>query len=375
MSDTRAPARGPRREGSARAETTGTEAPKPGRSWLEGLGRVGLARTSGWRAIGLLVALVALGAVTLLSVRYGSKPIPMDTVFDAFLDFDGSNDHLIIRSLRVPRTLVGLGVAVALGLAGAVMQGVTRNPLADPGILGVNAGAALAVVIAIYVFGVGSLLGYVWFAFGGAAAASAVVYALGALGREGATPVKLALAGAAVSVLLGALTTAVLLIDIATFDQYRFWAVGSLAGRDLRILQHVTPFLVVGSVVALGSARALNALSLGEDVARSLGQRVAVARAVSSAAVVVLVGAAVSAAGPIGFLGLTVPHVARAITGPDYRWVLPYSAVLSPILLLGADIVGRVIARPSEVEVGIITAVLGAPVFIALVRRRKLAEL
>lgn len=323
----------------------------------------------------LLLAVAALGLVALTSVRYGSKPIPLGEVFDAFLAFDGSNDHLIIRSLRVPRTLVGLGVGTALGLAGGLMQGVTRNPLADPGILGVEAGASLAVVIAIFVFGVSSLSVFVWFAFVGAAAASVLVYGLGSMGREGATPIKLALAGAAVSALLVALTTAVLLTDIATLDQYRFWVVGSLAGRDLTIFRQVAPFLVVGTLAALALARAMNTISLGEDVARSLGQRVALARGASAGVIVLLVGGAVAAAGPIGFVGLTVPHVARALTGPDYRWVLPYSAVLAPILLLGADVIGRIVARPSEVQVGVVTALVGAPFFIALVRRRKLAEL
>ncbi len=247
--------------------------------------------------------------------------------------------------------------------------------MAEPGILGVNAGAAFAVVLAIYLLGIGSLLGYVWFAFGGAALASLVVYGLSSLGRERATPVKLALAGAAVTALVNALTTAILLTDLATFDQYRFWAVGSLAGRNTELLRQVAPFLVVGSAVALLLGRVLNGMSLGEDVARSLGQRVALTRALAAATVVVLVGAAVAAAGPIAFVGLTVPHMARAITGPDYRWVLPFSAVLAPILLLGADVLGRLVARPSEIEVGIVTAVLGAPLFIMLVRRRKLAEL
>ncbi|MGH8896705.1 MAG: FecCD family ABC transporter permease [Egibacteraceae bacterium] len=335
----------------------------------------GLLRRSGWRATVLLLVVAALGVVAMASVRYGSKPIPLGEVFDAFLAFDGSNEHLIIRSLRVPRTLVGLGVGTALGLAGGLMQGVTRNPLADPGILGVEAGASLAVVIAIFVFGVTSLSVFVWFAFVGAAAASVLVYGLGSMGREGATPIKLALAGAAVSALLVALTTAVLLTDIATLDQYRFWVVGSLAGRDLTIFRQVAPFLVVGTLAALALARAMNTISLGEDVARSLGQRVALARGVSAGVIVLLVGGAVTAAGPIGFVGLTVPHVARAITGPDYRWVLPYSAVLAPILLLGADVIGRIVARPSEVQVGVVTALVGAPFFIALVRRRKLAEL
>ncbi len=214
-----------------------------------------------------------------------------------------------------------------------------------------------------------------WFAFAGAAIASVVVYVVGSLGREGATPVKLALAGAAVTTFLGSITTAILLFDVSTLDQFRFWAVGSLAGRDGQIAAQMAPFIIVGTVMALASGRLLNALALGDDVARSLGQRVGLARLFSAVAIVLLVGAATAAAGPIAFVGLTVPHVARAITGPDYRWVLPYSLVLAPILLLTADVVGRVIARPGEVQVGIITALIGAPFFMILVRRRKLAEL
>lgn len=325
---------------------------------------------------GLIIALVVLAAVALSSVAYGAKPIPIGVVLDGLVRFDPElSDHLIVQSLRVPRTVVGLMVGAALGLAGAVMQGVTRNPLADPGILGVNAGASLAVVIGIYVFGIGSLLGYVWFAFAGAAAASVVVYAVGSMGREGATPVKLALAGAAISAFLASITTAILIVDVATLDQYRFWAVGSLAGRNGEIARQVAPFIAVGVVMSLAAGRLLNALALGDDVARSLGQRVGWARAFSATAVVLLVGAAVAAAGPIGFVGLTIPHVARAITGPDYRWVLPYSMVLAPILLLGADVIGRVIARPGELQVGIVTALVGAPFFVALVRGRKLAGL
>ncbi len=332
---------------------------------------------SGWtKGLGLLLATGLLVAVCFASIAYGSKPIPLGTVWDAFWSFDDSlNDHLIIRSLRIPRTGIGLAVGAALGLAGAVMQGVTRNPLADPGILGIEAGAALAVVIGIYSFGIGSLTGYVWFAFVGAAVASVVVYTLGSLGRGGATPVKLALAGAALASLLGSFTSAILILDVATLDQFRFWVVGSLAGRDAAVASQVLPFLLVGVVLALASARSLNALALGDDMARSLGQRVQLARALSALAVVVLCGSAVAAAGPIGFVGLTIPHVARAICGPDYRWVLPWSMVLGPILLLGADIVGRIVARPGELQVGIVTALIGAPFFIALVRRRKLAEL
>ena len=338
--------------------------------------RRGLLTRPSLRSLGLVASLTALAAVLVCSIAVGSKPIPLHTVLDALFHYDSSsNDHLIIRSLRIPRTVVGLMVGAALGLAGAVMQGVARNPLADPGILGVEAGASLFVVVAIHSFGIASVLGYVWFAFAGAAFTSVVVYALGSLGREDATPVKLALAGSAITAVFGSLTTAVLMIDVATLDQFRFWAVGSLAGRDSTVATHLAPFFITGTLMALVSGRVLNALALGDDVARSLGQRVGTARLFSAVSVVLLVGAATAAAGPIAFVGLTVPHVARAITGPDYRWVLSYSAVLAPILLLGSDIIGRVVARPAELQVGIVTALVGAPFFVTLVRRRRLAEL
>ncbi|MFP3907195.1 MAG: FecCD family ABC transporter permease [Acidimicrobiales bacterium] len=338
--------------------------------------RQGLLR-SGWgRGAGLLVAAVVLVLLLLASVAYGSKPIPLGTVVEALFDHDPTlDDHLIVWSLRVPRTLVGLGVGIGLGLAGAVMQGVTRNPLADPGIFGVEAGAALAVVMGIHVLGISSLTGYVWFAFVGAGLASLVVYGLGSIGRGGATPVKLALAGAAMAALLSSVTSAILIIDISTLDQFRFWAVGSLAGRDAAIAAQVAPFLAVGVLFALASGRGLNNLALGDDVAVSLGERVGRTRLLSAAAVIVCSGAAVAAAGPIGFVGLIIPHVARAICGPDYRWILPWSLLLAPSLLLGADVLGRVVARPGELQVGIVTAFVGAPFFVFLVRRRKLAEL
>ena len=201
------------------------------------------------------------------------------------------------------------------------------------------------------------------------------MYSLGSLGREGATPVKLALAGAAMTAMLGSITTAILLMDVDTLDQFRFWSVGSLSGRTATVAANVAPFILVGLVIALASGPLLNGLALGDDVARGLGQRIGLSRIVGAVAIVLLCGAATAAAGPIVFLGLAVPHIARVITGPDHRWVIAYSIVLAPVLLLGSDVIGRVIARPAEVQVGIVTAVLGAPVFIVLVRRRKLAEL
>lgn len=338
--------------------------------------RGGVLRRAGTRGGGLAAAVVVLAVLGCVSVAYGSKSIALGTVWDAFASFDGTReDHVIVRELRVPRTVLGLEIGAALGLAGAVMQGLTRNPLADPSILGIQSGAALGVVLAISTFGIGSLTGYVWFGFVGAAIAGVVVYTLGSLGRGGATPVKLALAGAAVMYLLVSITTAIELSDFSTLQQSRFFVVGSLVGRDTAIAGQVFPFLAVGAVLALGLPRSLNAMALGDDVARSLGQRVYVTRAVSGLSVVLLAGAATAAAGPIVFVGLTVPHMARAICGPDYRWVLPWTVVLSPMLLLAADVLGRVVARPAELQVGIVTAVLGAPFFVALVRRGRVAEL
>jgi iron complex transport system permease protein len=336
------------------------------------------ARTRGaaWRA-GLLVALVgALALVMLWSVASGSKPIPLRDAWDGLVHFDRADpDHLIIRSLRVPRTIIGGLVGVGLGLAGALIQGITRNPLADPGILGVEAGASLFVVVGIHSFGIASLTGYVWFAFAGAAVASVVVYVLGSMGRDGATPVKLALAGAAMTAFVASITSAILLLDVSTLDEFRFWVVGSLANRDGTIARQVAPFIGIGAVLALLSGRTLNAMALGDDVARSLGQRVGLSRALVGVTIVLLVGGATAAAGPVAFVGLAVPHVARAIVGPDYRWILPFSAVLAPIMLISADVIGRVIDRPGEVQVGVITAVIGAPFFVLLVRYRRLTQL
>jgi len=325
---------------------------------------------------GLVVIAAALAGAALLSLAVGARDVPFGTVLHALFSPDpASTDDLIITESRVPRTLVGLLAGLAFGLAGAVIQGVTRNPLADPGILGVNAGAGLFIVVAISFLGIGNLTGYIWFGFLGAAITSVLVYTVGSIGRGGATPVKLALAGAAVTAALTSFTTAVLLTDVDAYDQFRFWQVGSLANRGLDIVVQSLPFLVVGVLLALASARALNALALGDDVATSFGQNVIVARLVAAAAVVFLCGTATSMAGPLVFVGLVIPHLARAVTGPDHRWLLPYSMLLAPLLVLLADVLGRVVARPGEVQVGIVTAIIGAPIFVILARRERLAEL
>ncbi len=332
-------------------------------------------RSLALRAVGLLAGLGLLALIVLLSIAVGANPIPLGDVLHALLHDHDSADGVVVWDLRLPRTLLGVGVGAALAVAGALMQALTRNPLADPGILGVNVGASVAVVLAIWLWRFADLTAYVWFAFLGAGAASVLVYLLGSRGRSGATPVRLALAGTAVSAVLGSLISLVTLLNPEVFDRFRYWGVGALAGVDDAVLWQVLPFLAVGGLLALGLAGSLNALALGDETARALGSNVGLTRLLGAVAVTLLCGAATAAVGPIGFIGLTVPHIARVIAGPDHRWLLPYSLVLGPILLLGSDIVGRVIARPGEIEVGIITAFIGAPVFIAIVRRRRIPEL
>ncbi|WP_443057971.1 FecCD family ABC transporter permease [Streptomyces sp. KLMMK] len=324
------------------------------------------------RAAGLLAATGLLLLVAVGSIAVGAKPLPLDQVWHGLFDDAHGEAGVIVREVRLPRTLLGLLAGVALGLAGAVMQALTRNPLAEPGILGVNAGAAAAVVSAITFLGVSSAGGYVWFALAGAAVVSVVVHVLG--GSRGATPVRLALAGTAATYALYGYVNSVQLMDSAALDRMRFWTVGSLASATADVIRQVLPFIAAGVLLALALARPLNAMALGDDSARALGTRPARTRVLAMAAVTLLCGAATAACGPIVFIGLIVPHLVRALTGPDQRWILPYAAVLSPVLLLGADIAGRVVARPGELQAGIVTAVVGGPVFIHLVRRRRVAQ-
>jgi iron complex transport system permease protein len=323
----------------------------------------------------LLAAVVVLVLVTAASLAIGARGLAPDVVWQALTEYDPANGGHAVVHARIPRTVLGLLAGAALGLAGAAMQGVARNPLADPGIMGVNAGAALAVVTGIYVFGLSSLTGYIWFAFLGAAAAAAVVYLIASLGRDGATPVKLALAGAALSAGLFSLMNVILVSSQDTLDRFRFWQVGGIAGRDWSAVLPGVPFLVLGAGIVLGAGRILNSLALGDDIARGLGQRVGLARGITALGIVLLCGSATALAGPIGFVGLVIPHAVRFLSGPDYRWILPMSMILAPALLLAADVTGRVILLPGEVPAGIMTALVGAPVFVWLVRRGKGAGL
>ncbi|MFE2925072.1 FecCD family ABC transporter permease [Streptomyces goshikiensis] len=327
------------------------------------------------RGAGLLVALAALILISLLSVWLGTRDIPFTSTWSVLWNPDGSQTSVIIHSYRIPRTVLGLLVGIALGLSGALMQALTRNPLADPGLLGVSLGASTGVVVAIAFLGVGTALGYVWFAFAGAALASVAVYLLGSAGRKLATPDRLVVAGAAVTAVLYAFNSAVLLLDPRAFNQFRFWTVGALAGRRMDVVWVIAPFVVTGLIVALLLAPSLNALAMGEQLGRALGVNIGRTRVLGVVSVMLLCGAATAAAGPIGFVGLVVPHVARFVVGPDQRWVMAYSMLLAPVLLIGSDVLGRVLGAPGEVQVGIVTAFIGAPLFLVLCRRRKLVML
>ncbi len=348
------------------APATGATAPDPAAAAPHAGVRVG------WLVAGAGVLLLAV----LLSLALGARPVPLPDVLAALTRFDPSDEgQVVVRDLRLSRTVVGLAVGLALGLSGALIQALTRNPLADPGILGVNAGAAFAVVIGVSAFGLTDITQFVWFSFAGAVVATVVVYAIGSLGTGGATPVRLTLAGLALGAVLQGVTSGITLLSPRTFDAMRYWGAGSLATVSWDTARSIGVFVVVGIVLALLCARPLNAVALGDDLARSLGTRLPLLRAGVVVAVTLLCGAATAAAGPIGFVGLMVPHVARWLVGPDQRWLIPLTLLLAPALLLVSDVAGRLVIAPSELQVGIVTAVIGAPVLIALVRRRNASTL
>ncbi len=339
--------------------------------------RVGSATTVARSpVVGLPFAVALVAFIVLLSIRCGSVQIDTATVWNALWNYDPTEQgQIVVRELRLPRTLIGVTSGACLAVAGAITQGVTRNPLGGPGILGINAGASFAIVTAIFAAGVVSPIGYVWFAFVGALGGAVLVYAVASVGHGGSSPVKLALAGAVITALLSAWISALLLLDDETLDQARFWLAGSIAGRGTDELKLLFPIIIVAVLVSVFLGRQINALSLGEDVAAGLGQRVAWVRAIAGACVILLAGSAVAIAGPVAFIGLAAPHIARSVVGPDYRWILLYCLLLGPFLLLGADVVGRVIVRPGELQVGIVSAAVGAPFLIYLVRFTKLSEL
>lgn len=326
------------------------------------------------RSLWLVLALVVLMLVMTCSVAIGSRVVGWS---DIVAGLGGASETLseAAVSKRIPRTLLAVVVGAALAVSGAVMQGVTRNPLGDPGVLGINMGASLAVVTGLAWFGLSAASDYIWLAIAGAALSAVFVYAVGSLGRGGVTPLKLALAGTATSAALASFITALVLPRNDIASGVRSWQIGGVGGASYETFRLVVPFLLVGFALCLVTARGLNTLALGDDVASALGERVVLTRATAAIGAVLLCGASTAVAGPIAFVGLVIPHLCRILVGVDHRWLLPFSAVAGAILLTAADVLGRVVARPSEIDVGIITALIGAPFFIHLVRRHKVQSL
>ncbi|WP_426501391.1 FecCD family ABC transporter permease [Streptomyces sp. D54] len=346
--------------------TTEVERPVPG----------GTNVTRRRRAVGLGVLTTALVIAAAVSLAVGARALSPAEVWHGLFaapepDQKLTEIRLIVQTVRVPRTVLAIVAGLALGVGGALIQGYTRNPIADTGLLGVNAGASFAVVSVIALFGFTNPFQYVWFAFVGAGIAGVVVFGLASIGRGAGNPLTLALAGQGVTVFLAAMTTAVALSDQKSLNALRFWNAGSVAGVGFDVIWPMTGFIAVGLVLALITLPALNLLNLGDDVARGLGVNIAVSRSVGIVAITLLAGAATAACGPIAFLGLMVAHVARYLTGPDYRWLVPYAGLLGSGVLLVCDIVGRLVVRPGELESGVVVALLGAPFFALLVWRGK----
>lgn len=322
-----------------------------------------------WLFPGLFIMLGVLGLAILWSITLGAAEIDRRIVYNAIFHYDASNfDHLVIRVVRLPRVLAGVLVGASLGVSGATMQGLTRNPLADPGLLGISSGAALGVVSAVYFLGAPSLTLYAIFAFVGGAITATVVYGMASFGHGGATPLKLTLSGVIVGSFVASITSAILVTDAETLDQIRFWLVGTLAGRDMEIVQQTAPYMLVGLVASLLISRQITTINLGDDVAKGLGQNTLRVKAFAAVTVVLLAGGSVALAGPVGFVGLITPHLVRMWVGVDYRWVIPYSAIVGALLVTVADVYARIIIRPQEVSVGVMLCLIGVPFFVYLAR-------
>lgn len=328
-----------------------------------------LLKTRQLKWAGLFAAVLLMLLLMCASVIYGYTETSWRTAIDTFTNYNGSNEHIIIKTVRLPRALIASAVGASLAIAGTLMQTLTKNPLASPGIFGINAGAGFAVVAAVTLFSVNDLQAFNGLAFIGAAVAAISVYVIGSFGREGLTPMKLTLAGAAIAAMFSSFTQGLLVIDEASLDQVLFWLAGSVQGRKLETLQNVLPYIGIGWIGAVLIAGKMNILSMGEDVAKGLGLNTGLLKMTVGVLVILLAGGAVAVAGPIGFVGIVVPHITRAIIGIDHRWVILLSGILGAILLLAADIGARYILMPSEVPVGVMTAIIGTPFFIYIARR------
>ncbi len=329
-----------------------------------------LLKSNSARTIGLIVGIILFFLSIGASILLGYTDTTLKMAINSYTNFNGSNEHIIIQNVRVPRAFIAAAVGASLAIAGAIMQALTKNPLASPGIFGVNAGAGFFVVITITFFSTSSLNHLMWSAFLGAAVAAVTVYFLGSLGREGLTPMKLTLAGAAMAAFFASFTQGLLVVNEKALEEVLFWLAGSVQGRSLDILFSVLPYLSIAWVGSILIANQINVLSMGEDVAKGLGQRTILIKIAAALVVVILAGGAVAIAGPIGFIGVVVPHLARSIVGIDHRWVIPFCGILGGILLMVADVAARYVIMPEEIPVGVMTAIIGTPFFIYIARRR-----
>lgn len=328
-----------------------------------------IIQRNGTKLVFLICAMLILLILMGMSIVFGYTNTSIKTVIHAFTDFDGTNEHIIIKNVRLTRSLIAAAVGACLAMAGVIMQTLTKNPLASPGILGVNAGAGFAVVVGVTMFNVTSLQAFSWISFTGAAVAAISVYIIGTAGREGLTPMKLTLAGAAMAALFASFTQGLLVLNEAALEQVLFWLAGSVAGRDMDILISILPYMVAGWIAAMLIAPKMNVLSMGEDLAKGLGLKTGLVKIVAGLIVIFLAGCAVAVAGPVGFIGIVIPHIARKIIGVDHRWLIPLSGLMGGMLLVAADIGARYVIMPQEVPVGVMTAVIGTPFFIYIARR------
>lgn len=324
------------------------------------------------KTIGIyLGSILFLGLCVLASLAWGSKNVGFSEAINALLNStDLSFSALVVRE-RIPRTIFGIMAGASLGISGALMQSITRNPIADPSILGVNTGASLFVVIGIAYFNINSANQYIWLALAGAGITAVIVYFIGSIGNGGATPIKLALAGAATSAVLTSLVSAIILPRSDAMDKFRFWQVGSIGGANWDSIRLILPFVIIGLIISIASTPALNVLALGDDVATGLGVNIGIIRIICAVAGVILSGATTAIAGPIAFIGLMIPHTIRLIFGSNLNGIVPLSAIGGAALLIISDVIGRVIGSPGEVQVGIITAFIGAPILIMIARKAK----
>ncbi|MFT9849296.1 FecCD family ABC transporter permease [Aneurinibacillus sp. REN35] len=321
------------------------------------------------KIIGLFIGAILLVLAVYASIVLGVIDTSWRTLIEAYTNFNGTNEHIVIKEVRIPRAFIAVAVGICLGICGVLLQALTRNPMADVGILGINAGASLMIVIAVAFFSVSTLTSLTWIGFFGAALSGVIVYILGSLGREGATPLTLTLAGSAMFALASSFTQGILLFKESAMEEVLFWLAGSVAGRSLDVLISVLPYMMIAVIGSLFIAGPLNTLKLGEDVAKGVGQRTALVKIMSGLLIIMLAGSSIAVAGPISFVGLLVPHIARSVAGSDTRWMIAYSALFGALLLLASDILARFVAMPKELPIGVMTALIGAPFFIYTARK------